>query len=103
SLRPLTKRQAGPLETLQLFDERGALQVQQPGSLHLVTLRTLERTLDQRQLHAFHVPLEIESFVRKPRLGAVRRCRHRLDLCPEIREFDLRTAVAERERALDNV
>ena len=41
-----------PLQSLQLFDERRALQVQQIGGLALVAVRALERAPDQRVLEA---------------------------------------------------
>ena len=62
-------------EPLQFLDQRRPLQVQQARRLHLVPLRAFERPLDQRQLDALDVALEVDAFIGEPRRAVVRRRR----------------------------
>src|SRR5262249_15297655 len=67
----------GPaLEALQLFDERRAFQVQELRRLYFVSVRALERSLDQRQLDTLDVAFEVHPLVRKPAVPPVRHGRN---------------------------
>ena len=92
-------------EALQLLDERRALQVQQLRRLSLVAAGALERLLDQRQLDVRDVLLEVEAFVWK---RTARRTRPAALTGVRISErqilhLDLRPALAEGNRSLDDV
>src|SRR6185437_10817556 len=52
---------------------------------------------------SFDVALEVDPFIGKPRIEAVRAGRHRLYFGSEIGHVDLRSSLAEREGAFDDV
>src|SRR5262245_50230443 len=49
------------LEAFELFDQRRSFEVQQLRRLTLVPSCSFERSLDERQLDAFDVPLEVDA------------------------------------------
>src|SRR5688500_15810783 len=57
-------------QTLQLLDQRCALQVQEPRRLALVAAGALERALDERQFDPFDIAFEVNPVLGQPRIGA---------------------------------
>src|SRR6476620_3513502 len=85
------------LEPLQFLDQCGAFEIQALRGLTFVAVGAFERALDERELLAPDVTLEIEAFLGKPdfrRLGGIWLL---LNLGREIRDVDLRPALTERD------
>ena len=60
--------------------------------LALVAVRALERALDQRELDALDVALEVDAVVGKPRLRSLDHGRLVLDLRRQVLDVDLPSA-----------
>ena len=92
------------VETLELLDERRALQAQQSRRLPFVAAGALERSLDQFALDVGDERVEIDA-VFGQRDGRRRRARflRLLNLGRQIADVDLRSSGRERHRALDGV
>ena len=90
-------------KSLQFFDERRSLQVQEPGGLPLVAAGAFERPADERALDARDVASRNRGRRRETNLGAALGAGAVLDVGRQILHVELRPSVTERQRALDDV